>query len=656
MSYAYSVAIKLSLANLASQGLKAFAAQLLQTHGAVAGLQSKLNALKLTAVGYGLDRVGMGMFGALEKTVDASKEYTRQLSLMNAAGMTQKDIAESVAAAWSTSRSVVTTSAAENLKAIRELRTVFGKDQMGEAYGILPTVQRTKGILEALTGKEQENVAFDMVKAIELRTPGLMSAQAMQRNADLMAKSLMGMGGTLNVSDYHMALKQAKTAAFGLSDQFVFDYFPTLMQEVKGKAGGAQSAGTALMTGYRAIVQGVVKKSSIPTWLEMGLIKPDDIVRNATGQYQIKPGGIKDAQLFQENPYAYANQVLAPAIASYGAKHHLNREQVISTLFGDRNAQWLVNTLIAKAPQFERDRKLIESGGSSLDTYQRLLKTNPQLAEQALHSQYQNILAIIGYQILPVLVPYMVKFANALDGLGQWMQRNPGMLKAVVIGFGALALGLTVLGKVLMTAGIIKFLGLGPAIASAFGVLLGPVGLVIGALVLVGFAAYEVWKHWNYIGPKLQAAWEWIKTTAVAFANWIGARLSGLWEGIKTSASAFVDWMKGKWEWLTHLVHHDEAPAAAPADGTPPAWLPNRRPSSWLHQLSGSTAAGTQTRSFAQPSGTQTINLTSQVNLDGRKVAESVTKHQIKALSAPQTGISGFDGVAALAPAGGVGP
>lgn len=497
MSYAYSVAIKLTVANLASQGIKLLAGDLLAAHGAASTLEGKLKALKMMAVGYGLDKVGSGMLGFLEKTVDASKEYTRQLSLMNASGMQQKEIAESISAAWKTSRDVVTSTAADNLKAIRELRSVFGDDNIGDAYAILPVVQRTKAALEALTGKEQEGVGFDMVKAIEMRTHGLMTKEAVLKNADMMSRSLMAFGGTLNVNDFHMAMKQLKTQALGFSDEFVYDYLPTFIQEAKTKGGSGSSAATALRTLANAMIGGVgINKSSIPVWTEMGLIRSGDVVRNATGQFSLKPHSIKDISEFSENPFFWARDH-AGAIQSYADKHHMSLLETVMSMFKNTNAQWAMFTMLAKQPQFERDRKLIESGGGSLETYQKLLQMNPQMAQQALHAQWQNILSILGYQILPRLIPYMVKFADTLDSVSQWMQKHPTMLKGIVVGIGGLAIALSVLGKVLMTAGIIKLLGIGPMLGAAGTAGAGGMA-AIGAGLAVGFAAYLAL---NKIGP-----------------------------------------------------------------------------------------------------------------------------------------------------------
>jgi hypothetical protein len=630
--YAYSVAIRLSVANFASQAVRLVTTDLLKAHRAAVGLQDKLAALKMAAVGYGLDKAGAGLFGFLEKSVNASKEYTRQLSLMNAAGMTQRDIAQATAAAWATSREVVTSTAADNLKAIRELRSVLGKDRLAEAYAVLPTVQRVKAGLEALTGREQPNIAFEVVKAVDLRTSGLMSQAALARNADLMGRTLMAMGGTLNVNDYLMTLKYAKTAALSFNDQFVYDYLPTLMQEVKGGGGGfmgnVSTAGTALMTLFTNVVQGQVKKAAIPVWEAMGLIKASDVVRNATGSFQIRPGAVAGAQLYAENPLAWAEKV-APAIEKYARQHHLTDIQAITAMGLPRNAAWVLSTLMLKAPQFERDRQLIESTPNTYEAYQRLLKTNPQLADQALHSQWQNLLAIIGFQILPKIIPLMQSFARVLGGIGDWGQKHPRVLDGIVIGLGSLALASMTLGKVLMTAGLIKFFGLGPALASAFGALISPVGLVVGAIALLGIAAYELWKHWDVVGPKLKAAWQAIESAVVSFAGWIGGKLSGMWSGIKSAAGGFFGWLEQKWDWIRN--HLPFLPAA------------------------GGAANPAAAQSYAVPPTRASTTVQVPVYLDGRKIADVTAKHLANWLNGPQTGVSFFDGRGALAPAGGVG-
>jgi hypothetical protein len=495
---AYTVGIRISLINGVSTGLSLIGRQFRTTHTDVKALEKRLLSVRtLLYTGAGLAAAGGGILWGISKLAKAGSEYTRQLSLMNAAGMNQLEIANATASAWKTSRDVVTSNATQNLQAIRELRSVFGLHHMAEAYSILPTVQRTKAVLEALTGKEQEGVAFDMVKAIELRTPGLMTAARMQQNADLMARSLMAMGGTINVNDFHMALKQAKTSAFRLSDAFVYELFPTLMQEVKTRGGGAQSAGTALMTSYQAVINGRIMKSALPVWEKMGLIDPRNVVRNATGSMQLRPGAVRQAQLFQENPFLWANQVLAPAIAAYAKGKNLNTEQVLAGMFRDRNTQWFFNTLINKAAQFKRDQDLIKAGGSSKAVYDKLVKTNPQLAAMALQAKWNELLSQLGYSIMPKLLEITQNLLPILERATDWVRNNKdavgwwivklGELSVVMIGLS----GVAVIGAAINGFKAIKevLVGRDGLISAASGATKG-LGNVARGLIALSVATY----------------------------------------------------------------------------------------------------------------------------------------------------------------------
>ena len=588
MSFAYSVAIKLSVANLASQGIKLIAADLLAAHGHATNLQQKLSALKLTAVGFGTEKMGSGILGFLQKSVDVSKEYTRQLSLMNAAGMTQKDIAEATAAAWNTSKNVITSSAAENLSAIRELRSVFGNDHMHEAYAILPTVQRTKAIMEALSGQKQDHVGFDMVKAIELRNTGAMTPAAMQRNADMMSQTLMAFGGTLNVHDYHMAIKQAKTSGMRLDDEFVYKYLPTLMQEVKTGSGGAQTAGTILETMRRSVAGGRIPEKLINNWVDSGMLGANGIGSGGAGNRFIKPGSIAGTETFLSNPYKWATEFMGPAIEKLMSKRGVGFDTATSMLMGDRNAEFGLSTFIKKALQFERDKKLVESGNNSITTYNKLLGTNPQLASMALDKQWENIHARIGYEILPRLIPYMVKFADLLDRLSGWMQRHPNMTTKIVEGLAALAVTLKILGGALLTYGIVKFLGMGS--------LIGGAGKALGGLAsgIIGFCSTVLT---NPLVLQLMAA---------------GAGLSAGYYGAKSlGADKLGEWIGGK---AADMFLDDPlAPKKKRGDFVPKGY---KRP-------------------YEEKGG--------NIYMDGKKVGEIVSNHQAKDLNRPATGARAFD-------------
>jgi hypothetical protein len=331
----------------------------------------------------------------------------------------------------------------------------------------------------------------------------------------------------------------------------------------------------------------------------MGLIKPSDVVKNSTGQFQLKPGSMKDSAMLQADPLKWAEKHGAE-IAAIGEKHHLSLLQTVMALTKNTNAQWALYTLLVKQSQFERDKKLIESGGTSIETYQKLLKTNPELAEQALHSQWQNLLSIIGFQILPRLIPYMVKFADMLDRVSQWMAKNASLTMGLVTGLAGVALAFSVIGKVLMTAGMIKFLGLGPSITAAASAL-GTVALGIAAITAAVAAAWWIQDHFH---------WD------QAIGEWVNDKINGKYDPNAKPAAGSVHGVINR-------------------DGDKPGTTANK-----------STIAG---------KGGGHVTVHTHINIDGKKVAEAVSKVQGKDVSGPVTGIDVFDWRQSALPAGGVG-
>lgn len=509
MFEAYKVAVRLNIVTNAAQMLGMMSGRLKSV-----GNDADNAAKKLGLIGAGMTVTGIAGLSILGKTVDAAKDYAHQLSLVNTLGLKHAEVTSIINKSWETSRQVVTTTAAENLEAIRELRSAFGAGQEEHALGILGTVQRAKAILTSLTGKEQAHVGFDMVKSIELRTAGGMTEAAMQRNAELMSRTLIGMGGTLTVNDFHQALKYGKMPVMKWSDEFTYEYLPTFMQEMKAGKGGASSAGVALRTFDKA-VHGRMQKSAMPLWIESGLISASDIVKNATGHWQMKPGAVKGIGLEESNPYLWVQQYLAPAVKKLTAKKHISEETAFNAMFSDPNAAFTAYTFYKKAQQFERDKKLIQQA-NSMEAYDKLLKSDPVLAEQALHKQWQNMLSILGYQIMPDLLKGLGWLIEKFRDMTTWIKNNEGLANKLVIGFGGLSALMTIGGPILIGVGLAKmaFGGIGDILKPAGNVIggltgaksaLGKLGTAAG-LFAAGYVGWEAgkWANKHIIEPFIQ--------------------------------------------------------------------------------------------------------------------------------------------------------
>jgi hypothetical protein len=611
MFEAYSIGIRIGLINGVSSGLIALARQFRSAEMGAAGLRKELKTIKgLGIVGAGLTVAGLGMFAGLEKTAQAGKEYANQLALMNTLGMKQADVAAAVGKAWQTAYDVPTTSIEGNLKSFRELRSVFGVGRENDAAAMLPIVGRIEGVLTALTGHEQDKVGFDLVKATELRT-GLMTMQALQQNAEMMSRAIIGMGGTITVGDFHGALKMGKMATNKWSDSFTYEYLPTLMQEMKtASGGGAQSAGTALMSFYQQ-AHGRMTKAAMPYWEMGGLVAPKDIVRNAGGQWQVKPGGVKNTSLLESNPYLWVQTTLRPAIDKISDKMHVSAETAINAMFSNRNAAFAAYNMYVKSQQYERDKKTIDQA-DSYEGYQKLLKTSPQLAEMALAKQWHNLMATIGYQVLPDLMAAIQAILPMIRDATKWANANPGALRAWIHGFEVLAAIFTASGVAVSALAAAKALGLvfrlfggGGAVAGivkmAPGMVsaIGRMGGALGALSLVRFGLITA----GIIG--IGAAINALHKAGGGDQARAGATATGVAAGLNTR-----DWIGRLWDNTFSRDHH------------------------------------------ARPAHHYTSDKAGDVYMDGRLVGKIVAGHLVKGLNGPSSGPGTFDATRNYSPAG----
>lgn len=631
---AYSVAVRVSLINGVTAGLMNISRAFAKTHGDAKALQRTLDQIRFKVLAGGA-LAGTGLFGLhlLGKTLPYAKEYARQLALMNTLGMKQSEIAKTVGDAWRTSYAVPTSTAAANLATFRELRSAFGSDTEGQAHAssMLPVVARMQAVMQSLTGKAQDHVGFDMVKAIELRT-GVMTTEALQRNAELMSRAIIGMGGTISVADFHGALKMEKMGSNKLSDDFTYNYLPTLMQELKtAHGGGAQSAGTVLQSLYQQM-HGRMTKAAMPLWVEGGLLKSSDIVRNATGQYQMKPGSVAGTELYEQNPFLWVQQYLRPAVAKIQAQHAgMSAETAINAMFSNRNAAFGAYNMFFKAAQYERDKTTISKADGGYAAYQKLLKTDPTLASQALHSQWQNIMAQIGYSIMPTLVSATLNLVGALRGLNQIMHEHPTTVKVLTIGFAALAAALTFGGTVILLSAAFSALSLVfTVISGAIGTFMGvsitlggilsgiiwPITLCVGALTGLGIALYEIIKHWDASKGILAN----IKAELGMFFNW----LAGLIRHV------LPDFGKGS----KPIGHHDAANS-------------QRDTYSAHGQTIGHHDAAPSGSRFVAHRGTLQVSVISPVYVDSKLVAPGVAKI-INGAIGSTSGAGRYDPTAAL--------
>lgn len=641
MFEAYSVAIRISLINGVTSGLMNISRAFAKTHGDAEKLKRQLDAIKFKLLAGGV-LAGTGLFGLslIEKTVPAAREYAHQIQQMNVAGMRQVEIAQSVAEAWKAAGAAPTATAAENLKAIRELRMVFGDTQ--HAIANVVTVQKLQAVLQNAEASGHKlgmgDQAYTVAKALEMRgatrTPGEFTAQS-----DMMTKAIIASGGKVTPQDFLNNIIYGRRAAYGWDNAFTYTILPTLIQEMKGGgSGGARGPGNALMSAYAAVVGGTIPQKALKVWSELGLIDRSKVVWTKAGEMKgVKPGGISGSEVFQANPYQWAQQVLLPAMQRRGLNSPEQMRQTLQYLFPNRTAS-IMDQMVMQAWKFQRDQRLIQ-GAQGLGAYNQLVKNDPFMAQQALEAQWTNVKTRLGLAVLPMLITGTVKLTAVLTALSNWMGAHQGMTKGLVLGFTALSAAMAFGGTVMLLSAAFDGLALA---ASVLAIPLGtvaaglvalmapiivaaaPILLCVGALAALGIALYEGFKHIDVIKGALTSFWNW---------------LSSLFTGA-------IDLLTGR-SGSNHVTHQD-------VQGAPYNVQAARQGHAVTHRDAAPGAASPRGRSpYVAPVSPQKSSFTGDVHMDGQKVGQVVWRHQADAMDrASLASTGGYDPGMTLAPTG----
>lgn len=160
----------------------------------------------------------------------------------------------------------------------------------------------------------------------------------------------------------------------------------------------------------------------------------------------------------------------------------------------------------------EKAATLAEVINSNVGNMNQALAETPSGKMQQLSNSLGDIKEGIGAALAPVLQDLAVwvseKFVPAFEKLVGFLQKNPIFAKIAVAITGILAVG----GPLLMMLGSIMTVV--PLIGTAFGALMGPIGIVIAAVaaaVAIGIALY---KNWDKVKAVLLTIWNGIKTAA----------------------------------------------------------------------------------------------------------------------------------------------
>jgi hypothetical protein len=456
MFEAYKVGVTLALTNQVSSILGLISRDFIKTDREAKKLQASLKEIKILGMaGAVLGGVGFMGLAAVRGAVKPASEYVHQLELAKAAGMSQLEIAQATSAAWETTGKVMTTTATDNIKAVRELRMVFG--DTADAIKFLPQMQTIQSVLDNVLhgtgGIGAKDVAFTAAKMLELRGAS-MNPEMFQQQADLITKAVIASGGKVTPQMLLMAQKYAGIGGTSFSNDFMYGIMPTIVQEL-----GGPSTGTSLTSMYRALVGGRMDKRSLAVWQRLGLADTShaDIGKDLA---MVNPASIKGSELFKSNPYQYVQEVLLPALRLHGITRKEDQSAVLDQLFSNRNAGRIANIFGTQGPRIMKDFDLI-SGAGSTSAYAQMMKRDPEMGYRALGAQWENLKTSLGITLVPVLIPFLRSLTTAFNALAGFAERHPTLTSGLTMTFAALSVMATIGGGLLIASAGLKLATVG---------------------------------------------------------------------------------------------------------------------------------------------------------------------------------------------------
>lgn len=436
----YDSGVTIHLVDKVSSGLAVVARAFTQSQTAADALQNRLNKIHSTWQNAQIMAgAGMAIAAPLIKAAHHGEEYLHVLNQMTSAGMSQREIAKSIGAAWETSGKIITSTATENLKVISDLRTVFG--DVNEAVEYMPTFAKMQGaytsILEGKLAGQAETQSFAMAKAIDM-LGHVKNKEEFDRAANSMFRVTEATQGRVLPSDYQNVLKYARQAKFGMSEDFLYKKLPELIVENKGGNNAAGGVGPQLAALYRFGVQGIMNKQAAGRLQEMGMIPASSIMKTTTRNTTLK-GGVLGSDTLAADPHLWVRDVLVPHLSKFN-KIDMKAPDASDKLItasnqvfkGNQGAAALVAEFIKKDFLFsDRGPRLFDKTATLDESYDNAMKNDPKANWKAFHASMENLLTVVGIEILPRVIPMINQFSQSIQQFSLYLKDNPGITKTL---------------------------------------------------------------------------------------------------------------------------------------------------------------------------------------------------------------------------------
>ncbi len=626
MAGPYDVAIHLSAVNGVSGVLAVIGKDVLGLTGSVKTLQKELSALRVAAVGGMAALGGAAVLSGMTALVGKGNELIKVQRDMAQAGVEMTTVQRAYNEAWRLTGQYQNMSAVEVMKMLNDARQTLG-DQEKAIHEIQPFVE-AGSFLKAFEGgahaTKGEGLLREMNAALKSsEIAGKITPDEMHKHVQMLTAMKVAFGEQVKIGEYLTAQRAAGVALRNVDDQFRYGMFPALVQE------NGVNAGVMLMTAFNKVVAGVGNRTqSVEFMRKIGLLNDDQIDYDKAGRAKgLKdPDAIRGSRDAAFNFAGWVNTTLRPLIDNQAHGDQIKEAQIISKLFPDRNAAKAVTEMLQQFSKLSKDAANIYKVSRDFGAY---TQGSWDYQVQAFRTQWDNFMQALGSPLVKTATSALAQINNVMSGISQWAAANPEAIRAVGIAVAGLAATLTTVGAVLLGTALAG--AMGPMLSFAAGI--GAVASAIAGVVSV---------FWPQIKGALAGMKSGLDSISVA-----GIERATL--AIVTNLSSAIASIPGQVMGAISTMASAIASKINSALSSIASGIANFGKS----LLPGFLGGGAKTEPAA-PSGEKhssvlpparqkvAIELHNHSYLDGRKVAQSVTRHQVARFIHP-TSVGGMD-------------
>ena len=576
---AYSIAVKLSLVSNVQAGLVAMSKHFAATNAQAEALQKRLAAIKAQAL-TGAALFGTGAAMAAPIVYAISKAAELQKQLLSVQ-MTTHGTTREMLGMRKAIEGVAGQTIFSNVDVAKMAKKISTSNTFtaSQVTGVLPVYAKFADVQSLLKGTPYEQSVTEGIRLAHLA--GKYEPKALAAYLNLLNKATLMVPGTL--SEVGNALKYSQPAGkaiLGISDENMI--LTTALVNRLGLSGSR--GGTALINAMTRTIPGVFG-SGLLTGKSYEALNAMHMI-DKSGHSKFFTDGKFDVTKWMGGLSAYAAQEMNSHPMAVARQDIMRNIQHALGTNGGKVASLLTSPQALE--MFYQMHAQFGGFGSVEDIQKRY--ADESVSQQAKNAQtnFQSLMTETGYALLPLVSTGLVKLNSGLQALTQWVTNNQGTVRALTLAFAGLSASLMFGGLVNLAAA--GFRGLGLAL-SIFGVA-GKGALL--ANVATGFKGIA--------GALVGNAGLVVAVGAAGYA--IGSLINKL---LGISNGEFGSWLYDK-----------------------------------MHRADGSnvfTSSGVPSVDFVK----RPIQVHTDIHLDGHRIASVVTKHQSRAMSGPQSGVSFVD-------------